>query len=254
MQAILDIDTIEDIVKRVGAQQLHDEHCDFGSIRVRSGNYEQSLPCPHCEEERRLGRFKRDLLSAGVGERYMSVTWDDLELVEPLPALKSASARISDIIRAGHSLVLAGPPGTGKTQSAVLLVRDAITAGHTALMVNIGRTAMEVRAGYKEKEPDTNEKHETHRMISADLLVLDDVGAGEAGDAKVEKRLLYFVTEARQNARKPTIVTSNLNAAQVRDFLGDRIMNRLMPVEVVNFTHGRNFRAPKGTKTLWSAA
>jgi DNA replication protein DnaC len=245
---LLDIDQAYELIDTLGAKTFHDQHHTNGThIQVKDGAYERLLPCPWCEHNRSRD-VKTNLAAAGVGERYWTLTWDDLELVDPLPELRGAATRVRDITRAGHSLILAGPPGTGKTQAAVLLMRAALEADLTTRLVNIGRVAMDIRAGYDGDGP--SEAFETRAMQTVDLLVIDDVGAGEAGEAKIEKRLLYFVTEARQNARKPTILTSNLDANGIKAFLGERIVNRLMPVEFVVFAHGRNFRRPSD-RTLW---
>jgi DNA replication protein DnaC len=196
-----------------------------------------------------LEKLVKTMRHRGVPERYLAVEWDDLEMVDPLPDLRAASERITDIIRAGHSLILCGPAGTGKTQAAMLIARAAATAGHRIAVENIGRLAAKIRAAYS--DDSTSEHTETKRLAETSLLVLDDVGAGESGEAKVERRLLYFVLEERQNARRPTVVTTNLTAAALKEFLGDRLMNRLMPAEVLNFKHGKNFRLPK-EKTLWA--
>ena len=193
--------------------------------------------------------FIKELRHNGVPERYLAIEWDDLELVDPLPALQAACERITDIIKAGHSLILCGPAGTGKTQAAMLVARAAARHHYRIRVTNVGRLASRIRAAYS--DDSTTEEYETRELERADLLVLDDVGAGESGEAKVERRLLYFVLEARQNARRPTVVTTNLTAAALKEFLGDRLMNRLMPAEVVNFKHGRNFRRPTAS-TLWA--
>lgn len=250
--------TIEDVRQLAdteGPQAVHDLHCKGrGGFTVMDGSYEVGFTCPICKVERDrtdlATKVQHQVQASGIGKRYWDTTWDDLEIVKPLGDLRAASERITDIIRAGHSLILCGSPGTGKSQAAVLLIRAAIEAGHTATLVNIGRIGMEIRAIYDEPGGIT-EAGETARLAAVDLLVFDDLGAGEAGDAKIERRLLYFVAEARQNARRPTIVTSNLTATELRDFLGERVMNRLMPAEVMAFNHGRNFRLPK-EKTLWA--
>lgn len=250
------IDDVRQLNKDAGPNAVHDMYCNGrGSFKVMDGTYDVPFLCPKCKSardlEHRAASVRKLIESSGIGNRYYDTTWDDLEIVKPLGDLQAATERITDIIRAGHSLILCGSPGTGKTQAAVLLIRAAIEAGHTAALANIGRVGMEIRAGYDNQNGIT-EAGETKRLADVDLLVFDDLGAGEAGDAKIERRLLYFVAEARQNARKPTIVTSNLTATELRDFLGERVMNRLMPAEVMAFNHGRNFRMPK-EKTLWAS-
>lgn len=243
--AQLTLEQLDALLAERGEQSIHDDYCDFATITVTGPNGYETVHCPHCERQRQLGALQ----TAGVPERYIGVTWEDLEMVAPLPDLRAAGARIDHIVRSGHSLILAGPPGTGKTQGAALLAWEAISAGYRVAFANIGRVAMDVRAGYD--GDGTSESREARRLSQVHFLVLDDIGAGEAGEGKIEKRLLYFITEARQNARLPTVITSNLSAKELLEFLGERIMNRLMPVEVVNFTHGRNFRRPKEA-TLWA--
>ena len=85
------------------------------------------------------------------------------------------------------------------------------------------------------------------------LLVIDDFGAGQSAEAKVEGRLLYFAMESRQNNLKSTIITSNLNAKDVASELGKRVVDRLEPYTLMAFTHGTNFRRKSGGTTTWEA-
>lgn len=256
-------------VTRMSPREVHDRYCDqrdlldgvtmnaLGGLSVIDDSpdyppHPAHLNCPWCEIKKNELAARAAVQASGIGPRYFDTTWADLELVEPLPAIKAASERITDVLAKGHNALFAGPPGTGKTQAATLLVKAAIHAGRTARLENIGHAAMQIRAGYDGDGP--TEDLITHRMSKVDLLVIDDVGAGEAGDGKIEKRVLYFVLEARQNARKATVLTSNLTAQRVSDFLGARIINRLMPLEVFNFAHGKNFRAPSGVNAWRSAS
>lgn len=213
---------------------------DDGTIAVE--------PCRECEAEKRLKRLEQEIRASGIGDRYFGVEWEDLELVEPMPRIRAACERIGEIIDAGESALLHGTPGTGKTQAAVLLVKAAIRAGYTARVENLGRLAMNVRAGYDDRTLPS-EKSVVDELSTVSLLVLDDIGAGETDAATVEKRVLYLVTEARQNATLPTIVTTNLDGILLKKHIGQRILNRLSPLTTIGFTHGRNFRRRAGTES-----
>ena len=254
-RAVIDIDEpTPELLRSLTPREAHDRYCVDGWIeQVDDGGHTAVLRCPLCARQAAEAELRLAVEASGIGSRYLAVTWDDLELLEPLPAIKTACSRISDVLAAGHNALMAGPPGTGKTQAATLLLKAAIAAGHTARLANIGHVAMQVRAGYDDRNAGDSEAVVVQRLSTPDLLVIDDIGAGEAGEGKLELRVLYFVLEARQNARRSTVLTSNLTPGDVAKFLGPRITNRLMPLEAFTFAHGRNFRAPKGA-TAWRPA
>lgn len=229
------------------AAEDHADACLAGFVNADADN--AVTPCPVCAHTRKMARVNRELELSGIGQRYLSLEWADLELPEPLPRLKAACERIGEIVGAGHSLVLHGPPGGGKTQAAVVIVKAAIRAGYSARIGNLGRLALEVRDGYD--GGPVSEAGVVHDLSHADVLVLDDLGAGETARAEVERRVLYLVLEARQNAAKPTIVTTNLGQTELAATVGARIMNRLQPMAVVNVAHGTNFRLRGAEKVLW---
>lgn len=205
--------------------------------------------CPDCHAAAEAARVEHEIRVTGVGERYWTTTWDDMDLLEPMPQIKRASERISDILDAGDHLLLSGPPSSGKTQSAVLLIRAALEAKRSARLLNLGRAGMEIRAAYKTENGPT-EDQVVAQASRPDLLVIDDLGAGETGNATLEQRILYLVLEERQNTRRSTVVTTNLEPQEVAKRLGQRLLGRLQPLTILQFRHGKNFRRPGG-KTAW---
>ena len=230
----------------------HEAWCSAGflSLELEPGDFSVAS-CPRCDAEKARARTEREIRDAGIGERYWHVEWEDLEDVPPVTHLRRAADSIGDVLASGDSLLLHGPPGSGKTQAAVLLLKAAINTGRSARLENLGMLSARIREGYDGDGP--SEAGVIEGMSGVDLLVLDDIGAGETGAAKIEKRVLYLVTEARQNARRSTIVTTNLSPQELTDAIGARIINRLQPLEVLAFRHGRNFRKPT-TRTAWAKA
>lgn len=229
----------------------HDRYCQGGHI-MQPGML-PSRPCSRCAAQAQEANLRARLIAAGVDGRYLDYTWDDLEQPAPLDRLAAACARISEIIDAGQSvLIWSAETGSGKTQAAMLAGVAAVRAGRTAHVTNLARLAVEIRDGYGDKTGGSlKEGAALSRLTSPDLLVIDDLGAGETDSASVERRLLFLALDQRQMHRRPTIVTSNLSPQEMAGVFGARIVARLQPLTIIHVNHGKNFRSPKGMKVLW---
>lgn len=230
--------------------ELHARYCAGGRIEVQAEPHRtKGYPCPRCAKAAGDAALRERLERSGVPPRYLGVEWKDLTMLDPFPRLRQATERITQVMAENDSLALLGPPGSGKTQVGVLAAKAALAANHTALVVNLGRLALDVRDGYKSQL--ITERAALHLLTAPDLLILDDFGAGETDTAAVERRLLYLALEERCNAKKPCILTSNLSPADLAKHLGGRNLGRLQPLEIVEMRHGRNFRLQEGRKSLW---
>lgn len=233
---------------------LHAEHCQSGLIMIRGENDKiDSRACPHCEAQKREAELRRKLVASNIDGRYLDPTWEDLEQPAPLDRMAQACGRITQIINAGDNLMLySAETGSGKTQTAMLAAKAAIRAGRTAYVTNLARLALDVRDSYNDKSGTTlTEGSALARLTSPDLLVIDDLGAGETESAAVERRLLYLALDHRQMHKQTTIVTSNLNPGELSKLLGSRLIARLQPLQIIHVDHGTNFRVSKGYKNLW---
>lgn len=158
--------------------------------------------------------------------RYAGKSFVDYEVTpDNERAVKMAKWFASD--KPSLTLYLYGAPGTGKTFLATLIAQsfdDVIFGDVPSLLDEIKRT---FDGGHESPQEIIG------RYGSCELLILDDIGTGKVSDWSVG--VLYQIINARYNAKKPLIVTSNYDLAGLEERLatsGDdvtaqRIVSRL---------------------------
>lgn len=147
-------------------------------------------------------------------ERYQSAVLDPgipehQRVIEHLE-----DSRKEDRLR-GSSILLAGIYGGGKTHIACAACNLVRGWGFSTLFVPTVDLLEELRSSY-EAGADMDESDVLDACRETDFLALDDYGKEkikpEATAWALEK--LYRVINARYNARRPTLVTTNLSKAE----------------------------------------
>lgn len=126
----------------------------------------------------------------------------------------------------GENLILTGPPGSGKTGLAygVLYEIHHNPAIHGVFAVNVARwiDTMRPTTDPEELSEQATTLKRCHRTT---VLLLDDLGTEKPSDWTRER--VYDLVNHRYDAKKPTIITSNLNSKELRAVYGDRLVDRL---------------------------
>jgi DNA replication protein DnaC len=157
--------------------------------------------------ERRLKRLVR----AGCGERSAAASEDPRDT----PALSA----VEEWLQADKTwLLLAGAKGCGKTVAATWAVDHALSSGKSAAF----RAVSAVGALSQYDDGAT----EMERLRGVHLLVLDELGVEFASD--YAKSRFFELLDARHEACRPTILTSNLGLADASKRLGERIADRIV--------------------------
>ena len=189
-------------------------------------------------ERRQIGqrRLEATLGRAGIPPRFLSRTFDTFTAATPeqqaaLTVARRYAANFERVRRQGHCLLLVGGPGTGKTHLACAVLQEIIRQGHTGLFVGMSEALRTIRATYAPGSPLT-ELEAFATFTRPDLLVLDEIGVG-IGDEDKRRAMLFDVLNARYGEIKPTILIGNLTEAELHDYLGERIMDRLMEGGVI---------------------
>lgn len=194
--------------------------------------------CPQCHDERvaereqlereeaaaeRASRAKLLLASAGIPKRFEGRTLATYE------ASTESQRRVLSICTQfassdeGGSLVLCGPPGTGKTHLGCAMAAAFTQRGRSAKFITVIAAMRSIKDTYN-RESRRTETEAISELITPDLLVLDEVGIQLRSET--ESRLVFELLNERYAACKATVVISNLDRAELRECLGDRIMDR----------------------------
>lgn len=142
--------------------------------------------------------------------------------------------------RRGENWLLIGATGLGKTHLSTAVARTVIGAGFDVVydtaqgMFSAFEASRFGRGGSADAE---------ERFFSADLLILDDLGTEMTNSFTVS--CLYSVINSRVNARRSTLINSNLTHSELRTRYADRITSRLFGEFRPLVFAGRDVRAQK---------
>lgn len=180
----------------------------------------QQLVKDRAERERQHAAAWRD---SGVPGRYNLCTFDNfkaeteqqreaLSICERFPYFFDEDEEY-DHDRVARNLWLLGPVGVGKSHLACAVLRNMHASGSTVIFT----TTLDL----------IRDLHGPHggRYTDCDVLVLDDIGASSGSNSELIK--LFDVINARDAHDLHTVITSNLDPAELSELLGDRIYSRL---------------------------
>lgn len=142
-------------------------------------------------------------------------------------AIAAAQKFVRDIQINPHTdgLILIGPVGGGKTFLACAIANSLVDMDKEVLFVVVPDLLDQIRATYD----DGNEFTEHDLMNAArgvGILVLDDLGAHNYTDWTRNK--LYSIINYRLNNRLPTVITTNLDLAELEEYIGERSTSRII--------------------------
>lgn len=134
----------------------------------------------------------------------------------------------------GTNLLISGAIGCGKTGLAVGIARDLIETDVAGVLFASAPEMLD-----RMRPPALDDPMVGLQRIR--VLILDDLGVEKSSDWVRER--MYVLLNARYEAMRPTIVTSNLTLPRLATALGQRTISRFGEhVQVVSLT-GRDRRA-----------
>jgi len=132
--------------------------------------------------------------------------------------------RFEEMDKLGRCLIFCGKTGTGKTHLSCSIANHILQKGCTAVFMSVLDAVGSVKETFT-KGSDKTEREAIRWFLNPDLLILDEVGVQFGTDA--EKMILFQIINKRYEEMKPTILISNLGAEELKDYVGDRVIDRM---------------------------
>lgn len=218
--------------------ELHGEYESrnvFGSIwskcpecsRVAAEN--QRIAEEAAKRAKDLAIYQRKLGETGIPQRFHNRYLETFVATNEgqRKALGFATSYANDfakVLASGRSAIFCGRPGTGKTHLAAGIGLKVMQDSRTVLFMTVMRAIRKVKDTWS-KASEESESQAIASLALPDLLILDEIGMQFGSET--EKLILFDVINERYEKRKPTLLLSNLTASEIKNYLGERIFDRL---------------------------
>jgi DNA replication protein DnaC len=209
------------------ATGLHDQ---LSSTGMNALSFEERMALLVEREVHWRSDKKRERLMKEARLKYPQAAIEDLDTRSGRSIDRKAlmSLVLGDWIDSGHSVLITGPTGAGKSWLACALAQHACRRGHSALYQRVPRLSEELRI----RHGNGTFGKWLIQLARTDVLLLDDWGMA-AMDAQTRADLLEIIDDRAAN--KATIITSQLpiehwhawvGDATIADAMLDRLMQR----------------------------
>ncbi|MFC0225649.1 ATP-binding protein [Serratia aquatilis] len=175
-------------------------------------------------KENQRTRAERILGRSGICGLHRNCSFANYRVVNDgqRQALSRAKSYAQNFGMGFGSFVFSGGCGTGKNHLAAAIGNHLLKLGHTVLVVTVPDLMLRVRRCYDGGESESSLLDD---LCKVDLLVIDEVGVQR--ETRAEWVILNQIIDRRLSSLKPVGVLTNLNAEELTNVLGARVMDRL---------------------------
>lgn len=146
--------------------------------------------------------------------------------------LKNIETNIEDFVKNGKNLYLFSPnTGNGKTSWALRLAQAYIDKiwyksdiSCKVLFISVPKFFIMLKESIREENEYI--KHIKECVMTCDLVIWDDIGSKPGTEFEMDN--LFNIIDYRVSSAKTNIYTSNMNYAQLRERVGERLYSRVI--------------------------
>lgn len=222
--------------------RIHDE---YTATLMPNGKWSG---CPECiegeiasqreaESRDRMGQVQADRLEklregSLIPRRFQARTLEGFQTegrrdkTFALTACQRYVERFEDRLAQGGGMVLTGSVGAGKSHLAYAIGNALLDRGYRVMGIDVYELIDLIKERAFSREKGASEREAIKAFVAGlDLLILDEIGA-QLG-TEWERLMLFKIINERYKAQLPTILISNVDAAGLGDYLGERIVDRM---------------------------
>lgn len=196
--------------------------------------------------------YDRQKLSL-LGERYKNVMFSKARITDNNRGVYEKCKKYVDEAKEMRvnniGLYIFGSNSSGKTFLTACICNELLWRGFRCVYTNLANMLQEIQSGYN--GGGMGESELLRRLQSYDFAFIDDLGKEfigreyNASSSKWAESKLFEIINARYNAQRPTIFTSNYSIGELDDKLtfDAAIVERITEMATVNMElSGDNFR------------
>ena len=235
--------------ERAALLRAHGYPEDYTDIRFRcekcgDTGFVGTAMCSCMRQELILAGFE----SSGIGTLARTQSFENFSLAYYRgDARVQAEANVSALRdfaqhfgeRKSGNWLLIGPTGLGKTHLSTSVARVVIESGYDVVY----DTAQGMFSAFESARFGRGSDGDGERYLDCELLIVDDLGTELTNNFTVS--CLYNVINTRLNARRSTIINTNLSSGELRTRYADRITSRLFGEFRPLIFSGTDIRAQK---------
>lgn len=253
--------------------------------RTKHLNLNGSIHCYQCNDDKiKIARDKRmkidsqnmkalmntKMISKGVSinkGRFSDWQYDKTKNIEQRDKITQLQQYSESINIDSPNLIILGRTGTGKTMLANAIAINLYLEkeqslpsefdshnqqnfyDHTCELITSFNIGFQARARWGKSQESENDY--LQNLAANELLIIDDLGAGDR-HAKDRERIAQIIISRHEKA--PTVITTNMDIADLHEFLGDRAWDRLRENLLVMVCDWDSYRAKNAIIQLVGSA